>query len=280
MPPRPPHRLADALFRLLAARPGARAAGIFALGPSGLPDRRRHAELDALRLPPLGPWLAPQLPLRDTRPDRPRLGPARRRLRRRRPDRPPGAADPTGFLLVADRRAAPADPGAGAAPRPTPRRWPRRCSPRDGPPPGRAQPAPATALKGAIRPRAAAQRLVEAALRRRRVGGPAGADDARPRPLPRRQRGARAGAAGDALLAVTGARLEQALDAGRAAGAARGRPLRRRRAARRRGASARWPGGCCRRSASRWSSTAARVVMQASIGIVAGQPPRSRRRSC
>ena len=66
MQPRPPHRLADALFRLLAARPGARAAGIFALGPSGCRIVAGTAELDALRLPPLGPWLAPQLPLRDT----------------------------------------------------------------------------------------------------------------------------------------------------------------------------------------------------------------------
>ena len=212
MPPRPPHRLADALFRLLAARPGARAAGIFALGPSGCRIVAGTTELDALRLPPLGPWLAPQLPLRDTA----RIDPGSVRLAGAfaaiAPIVPPGAADPTGFLLVADRRPRRLTPSlarllgdaaALAAP----------VVPRDAPPPGRAQPAPATALKGAIRPRAAAQRMVEAALRPRRVGG-----------LPalmmldldrfRAVNEALGPAAGDALLAVTGARLEQALGPG------------------------------------------------------------------
>ena len=83
----------------------------------------------------------------------------------------PRAAGPRGFLLVADRRAAAADPGAGARCSPTPRRSPRRSSRRDLAAAGPR--AAGAALQGAIRPRAAAQRMVEAALRaaaRRRAG--------------------------------------------------------------------------------------------------------------
>ena len=76
-------------------------------------------------------------------------------------------------------------------------------------------------------------------------------------------------AAGDALLAVTGARLEQALGPGDRLLPPRGRPLRHRRPPRPGRSCARWRTGCCRRSASRWSLDGRTVVMQASIGIVA-----------
>ena len=137
---------------------------------------------------------------------------------------------------------------------------------------GRPAPLPrARRLHAAIRPRAAAQRLVEAAIRSGAADGPAGLmmlDLDRFRAVNE----ALGIAAGDALLAVTGTRLEQALDS------ATGLLLRLegdrfvivspRDPA---GAARRWRAGCSQAVSQPLVLDGRTVVMQASIGIVAGR---------
>ncbi len=214
MQARPDEGFAPALFRLLAAGCGIEAAGIFGGAPSHPRLLAGTAALQALRKPAFAGRWPPAAALRAPGGGVTRIDPAALGL-----DAAFAAiagAGSDGFLLIADRRprrlvpalaALLADAAALAAPLVD-----RAAAASEPRPPGDAA-AGRAALRAAVLPRAAAQRLVEAALRGRRAGGPAALlilDLDRFRAVNE----ALGVAAGDALLAVTGARLEQALDSG------------------------------------------------------------------
>ena len=256
MQTRPDEPFVAALFRLLAARPGFTAAGLDRrprLRRIAWPRRPRQlracgddpdgrSRWRATGLPPLAAPAASS-PTRlglaaafaavapIARPEGPVLG----HLRRRRP--PAAAADPDRWRPCS----------------PTPPRWPARCSSR-----GRRPGAGAGAARCAARdpPALGGRSGMHRCRARRARRGAAVADDARPRPLPRRstRRSAR--------RRRRAARRHRhparaALGTGRPAGAPRGRPLRHRRGPEPADSAHPRPRGCCRPSASRWRSTAA-----------------------
>ena len=179
-------------------------------------------------------------------------------------------AIPAGFLLVANRTARHLTPAlterlATAAALAAP----LLSCPGETHEPGRPSLTRAP-LQAAIRPRATAQRLVESAMRGRRAVGPAGLmmlDLDRFRAVNE----ALGIAAGDALLAVTGTRLQQALgpptvcSASKATASSSSPPASRLTSARSR--------GICSQAVSQPLVLDGRtVVMQASIGIVTATP--------
>jgi diguanylate cyclase (GGDEF)-like protein len=204
-------RLSSALFRLLAAHPRFDAA---ALVDSRVAPPRPVAStpaLLALRRDGGGDWpTAPPVTCPAARLDPARLGLDAGFAATAPVPAPDGGL--LGYLLVADRRdrrltaamaRTLADVAALAAPL-----FPQ---PADRP---AAAPSPegAATLRGAVRPRAAAERLIELALRRQ-PAGPVGLmtlDVDRFRAFNQ----ALGSAAGDALLATTGARLQAALGPG------------------------------------------------------------------
>ena len=202
MPTRTPDdKLTAALFRLLAAPGGAAAAGLYAADREGCRLVAANDALRALLAAPDGAALPPPAAAAAARIDPAAMGldaafAALVPLRR-------------GFLVVADTRPRRLTPGltrrladAAVLAEPLLDRAAGRPAPSVGP-----------ALHAAIRPRAAAQRLVEAAIRSGAADGPAGLmmlDLDRFHAVNE----ALGVAAGDALLGVTGTRLEQALDIG------------------------------------------------------------------
>ena len=211
-----PHdRFTTALFRLLTARRGPAAVGLFAIEPSGCRPLAATAALSELRRDEMpGPWvLSDGAPTSDPR----QIDPARLGLTAAFAAVvaiPGPAADVAGFLLVADRaprRLTPAlagllsDAATLAAPvlaEAAPERHPAPANPT-----GR------EVLRRAVRPRAAAEQMIKSALAGDLGGSRAGLiliDLDRFRAVNE----ALGVAAGDALLAVTGARLEQSLSAG------------------------------------------------------------------
>ncbi len=206
MPARPDDSFAAALFRLLAAATGIEAAGVFAVdrgacrlvaATPGLLAVRQEASAAA-------GWPVPARPKSGA--DAVRAEPAAFGLAVRF-----AAVAPCerGFLLVADHRSRRLTPVlarrlADVAAMAGPLLAKRPAAPQDRAPAGN------PALRAAIRPRAAAQRMVDTALRARKASGLMVIDLDRFRAVNE----ALGVAAGDALLAVTGARLEQALDAG------------------------------------------------------------------
>ncbi len=209
--PRPDERLTAALFRVLAAQQGFGAAGlVVAEGAAGRLVAATPALAALRRGGEAAGWPSPAaLPPGGAR----RVDPSALAVAAGFAALAPIAADgsPGGYLVVADRRARRLTPAlalrladAAVLARPLLGRAPSPAAPA-APLAGRA------ALRAAIRPRAAAHRVVEAALRARRGRAPVGlmiVDLDRFRAVNE----ALGLAAGDALLAVTGARLEQGLD--------------------------------------------------------------------
>ncbi len=209
MPDRSHDRFATALFRLLAARPGFRAVGVLALHRPICQPVTETPELSGLRHPgPQDGWPIPASATAPARVDPARLGLAARFAA----VAPIGASEGTGiagFLVIASREPRRLTPALS--------RWmadaAALAAPLLAPGPVGAGAAAGATPKVTARPRAAAERFVETAFRARRPSTPAGLmilDLDRFRAVNE----ALGAAAGDALLAVTGTRLQQALDSG------------------------------------------------------------------
>ena len=209
MPDRSHDRFATALFRLLAARPGFRAVGVLALHRPICQPVTETPELSGLRHPgPQDGWPIPASATAPARVDPARLGLAARFAA----VAPIGASEGTGiagFLVIASREPRRLTPALS--------RWmadaAALAAPLLAPGPVGAGAAAGATPKVTARPRAAAERFVETAFRARRPSTPAGLmilDLDRFRAVNE----ALGAAAGDALLAVTGTRLQQALDPG------------------------------------------------------------------
>ncbi|MFO1143615.1 MAG: bifunctional diguanylate cyclase/phosphodiesterase [Amaricoccus sp.] len=216
-PPHPDERLAAALFRMLAAEQGFAAAGLLVVDGERCRLIASTPSLAACRGAAAAgqAWAVPAA-ARSGKPSR--IAPdALSLVAGFAALAPVTGADGrlAGLVLVADRRARRMSPAlairladAALLARPA---FPRAPQPAAAPamPPALSR----SVLKAAVRPRAAAQRFVDSALRARRPPAPFGLmiiDIDRFRAVNE----AMGVAAGDALLAVTGIRLEQALDPG------------------------------------------------------------------